>query len=69
MGESLPYVNIFQGETLATFWNFVGSAFYLGMPVLLITVVLLLLPLVFDMIINAVKKANEDEQYTDYSDY
>jgi len=70
MGDTLPRINIFaEGNNLDTLWNYLGSIFYLGMPVLLIMVALLLLPQLFDMIIGAVKAASgkdEDDEDDDW---
>lgn len=53
--DTLPKYNILEGNNLQTFWNYLESVLYLGMPFLLIALVLLLLPQVFRMIRDAVR--------------
>lgn len=50
---TLPTVNIFDDpNVLQTLWNYLGSTFTLGMPVLLISVALLLIPQLWGLIFD-----------------
>lgn len=60
--DTLPKVNIFSDDdVLQTFWNYLGSVLYLGMPVTLIVCAIIVVGYVVNMAIDVFKKAREDD--------
>lgn len=63
---TLPKVNIFKDPAiLQTLWNYLGSVFYLGMPVLLIVLAIIIVGYVLHLVIDAIKAAKEKEKDDD----
>lgn len=70
VGLTLPKVNILDDPVVSgTFWNYLGSVFYLGMPFLLIAVALLVVEMVLHLLIEVVKKAKQKEVDDDDDDW
>jgi len=60
--DTLPKINIFaDNNTLQTFWNYLGSVLYLGMPVLLIVCAIITVGYVINMLIDLYLHAQKDK--------